>query len=31
VARVMQKASLQMDDLVREVRALSDVSSSVGI
>jgi CheY-like chemotaxis protein len=31
VARVMQKASLRMEDLVREVRALSDVSSSVGI
>jgi CheY-like chemotaxis protein len=31
VARVMQKASLRMEDLVREVRALSDVNCGVGI
>lgn len=31
VARVMQKASLRMEDLVREVRALSDANRGLGI
>jgi CheY-like chemotaxis protein len=31
VARVMQKGSLRMEDLVSEVRALSDVNHGVGI